>query len=313
MDILFCGTSDFALPSLELLRHSRWRLLGVVTQPDRPRGRGRKLAPTPVKEFALEHGLTIFQPPSGAHLAGMLASAGIRPEVIVVVAFGQLLKIPVLDLPPRGCINIHPSLLPAYRGPAPIQRAIMNGDRRTGVTTMYLSPEMDAGDVILQGPVDIGPGETCGELSVRLAALGAELLIRTVGLIERDRAPRLAQDHSRATYAPALTPGEEKIDWSQDSAALSNRIRSMNPQPGAHTLYNGKSLKIWRALPEPDIEAPDIPPGSICDADPRTGFTVQTGAGRLAVREVQPAGRSRMSAAEFVRGYRVRPGLLLGG
>lgn len=312
MEILFCGTSDFALPSLELLRHSRWRLLGVVTQPDRPRGRGRRMAPTPVKEFALEHGLAVFQPPSGGRLADMLASAGIRPDVIAVVAFGQLLRPPVLDLPRRGCINLHPSLLPAYRGPAPIQRAIMNGERGTGLSTMYLSPEMDAGDVILQEPVDIGPDETCGELSARLAGLGAELLLRTASLIERGRAPRLAQDHRRATYAPALTTGEEKIDWLQDATALSNRIRGMNPRPGAHTLCSGKGLKIWHGLPVTGGTA-DIPPGTICDADPRTGFTVQTGDGRLAVREVQPAGRSRMSAAEFVRGYRVRPGLLLGG
>ncbi|MGD0621251.1 MAG: methionyl-tRNA formyltransferase [Thermacetogeniaceae bacterium] len=315
MDILFLGTSDFAIPALELLASSRWRLLGVVTQPDRPRGRGRKLGPSPVKQFALDRRLTVYQPESGAGLADLLATENLRPSVIVVVAFGQLLKKAVLELPPLGCINIHPSLLPAYRGPAPIQRAIMNGETRTGVTTMYLSPEMDAGDVILQEAVMIEPGTTSGELSARLDGLGAEMLCKTLSLVERGGAPRLAQDQRRATYAPALTPGEERIDWSWDAVSLCNLIRGMNPSPGAHTLFNGKGLKIWRSRPgggTPDGDSGGRP-GTVSDADPRSGFTVQTGRGQLVIESVQPAGRSSMSAAEFVRGYRVRPGLLLGG
>lgn len=315
MDILFFGTSDFAIPALELLASSKWRLLGVVTQPDRPRGRGRKVSPTPVKQYALDEHLAVYQPESGARLSDLLASENLRPSVIVVVAFGQLLKKAVLELPPLGCINIHPSLLPAYRGPAPIQRAIMNGETRTGVTTMYLSPEMDAGDVILQESVPIEPGATFGELSARLAGLGAEMLCKTLSLVERGAAPRLAQDQRQATYAPALTPEEERIDWSRDAVGLYNLIRGMNPSPGAHTLFNGKGLKIWRS--RPDGGAPDGDsggrPGSVSAADPRSGFTVQTGRGLLVIESVQPAGRSSMSAAEFVRGYRVRPGLLLGG
>ena len=249
MEILFLGTSEFALPALEILVHTRWHLLGVVTQPDRPRGRGRKISPTPVKQFALAHDLAVYQPPSGVKLADMLASAAIKPTAIVVVAFGQLLKPAVLDLPPLGCINIHPSLLPSYRGPAPIQRAVMNGDARTGVTTMYLTTEMDAGDVILQESVALAPSMTSGELSAQLAGLGADLLYKTLSLLEAGKAPRQAQDHRRATYAPALTPGEEKIDWNQDAAILVNLIRGMNPNPGAHTLFNGNVLKIWRGLP----------------------------------------------------------------
>lgn len=311
MKILFLGSSDFALPALDLLMYSRWRLLGAVTQPDRPKGRGRKLGPTPVKQFAREQGLTVYQPSSGAGLADLLASERLAPEVIVVVAFGQLLPSAVLDRPPLGCVNIHPSLLPAYRGPAPLQRAIINGEAMTGVTTMYLNPEMDAGDLILQEAVAVGPATTTGELSEQLARLGAELLHKTLCLIEQGRAPRQAQDHARATYAPALTPGEERIDWNRDAVSLSNLIRGMNPHPGAHTLLNGKELKIWRGLPGDSSAGGQ--PGSIGAVNPRSGFSVQTGRGQLLIEEVQPAGRSRMSGAEYVRGYRIRPGLLLGG
>jgi methionyl-tRNA formyltransferase len=295
---------------MELLASSRWPLLGVVTQPDRPRGRGRKVGSSPVKQFALEHHLAVYQPSSGAMLADLLASANLKPSVIVVVAFGQLLRPAVLELPLLGCINIHPSLLPAYRGPAPIQRAIMNGETRTGVTTMYLSPEIDAGDLILQEAIGIESGMTSGELSAQLARMGAELLYKTLGLLEKG-APRLAQDQSRATYAPALTPEEERIDWSWDAAGLANLIRGMNPSPGAHTLFNGRGLKIWRSRSGGSIA--DGEPGSVSYANPRSGFTVNTGRGQLVIESVQPAGRSSMSAAEFVRGHGVCPGLLLGG
>jgi methionyl-tRNA formyltransferase len=319
LDLLFLGSSDFATPALALLASSRWPLLGVVTQPDRRRGRGRRFGPTPAKQFALEHDLAVYHSESGARLADLLASKNLRPSVIVVVAFGQMLKQAVLELPPLGCINVHPSLLPAYRGPAPIQRAIINGETRTGVSTMYLSPEMDAGDVILQEAVKIEPGTTFGELSAQLANMGAELLFKTLSLVEKDDAPRRAQNQRLATYAPALTPGEERIDWTRDAVVLSNLIRGMNPSPGAHTLFNGRDLKIWCGRPgERDSDrAPDrdseVQPGSVLNEDPRSGFSVQTGRGQLVIESVQPAGRSRMGAAEFVRGYRVRTGLLLGG
>jgi methionyl-tRNA formyltransferase len=311
MRILFLGTSEFALPAVRLLANGGWDLMGVVTQPDRPRGRGLKPAPTPVKQFALEHGLAVYQPESAAALAGMLEAEAIRPEIIVVVAFGQLLGQQVLDLPPLGCVNIHPSLLPAYRGPAPIQRAVLNGDTVTGVTIMFMSPEMDAGDIIMQKAVPIDPDMTCGELEAVLAELGAELLSRSLSLIAGGRAPRRAQEPGQATYAPALASGEEEIDWSQDAVTLYNKVRGMNPRPGARTLCHGKGLKIWsaRALEGDSKEQP----GHICSVDPGAGFTVQTGKGRFLALEVQPAGRRRMSGAEFARGYRIAPGLLLGG
>jgi methionyl-tRNA formyltransferase len=317
LDILFLGTSDFAIPALERLLNSKRRLLGVVTQPDRPRGRGRKLSPTPVKQFAMDAHLPVYQPSSGAELAELLVSSGLRPSVIVVVAFGQLLKEETLALPPLGCINIHPSLLPLYRGPAPIQRAVIDGESRTGLSIMYLSRDMDAGDVILQETVTIAPRTTSGELSDQLAGLGAEMLCRTLNLVEAGGAPRHSQDHDRATYARALTPGEECIDWSQDATTLCNLIRGMNPSPGAHTLFNGKGLKIWRSHPADPLqragESPAGRPGTVCLVDSRSGFSVQTGRGQLEIEEIQSAGRSRMSAAEFVRGHRLCPGMLLGG
>jgi methionyl-tRNA formyltransferase len=187
----------------------------------------------------------------------------------------------------------------------------MSGETSTGVTTMYLSPEIDAGDLILQEAVGIEPGITSGELSAMLARMGAELLFKTLIRLEKGDAPRLAQDPSHATYAPALTPDEERIDWSCAAVELANLIRGMNPSPGAHTLFNGRILKIWRS--RPGDSASDGEPGSVSYANPRSGFTVNTGRGRLVIESVQPAGRSIMSAAELVRGYGVCPGLLLGG
>ncbi len=197
MKVLFLGTSEFALPALKLLENSSWRLLGVVTRPDRPRGRGQKQAPTPVKQFALQRGMPVYQPESATALTVMLENDPVKPELIVVVAFGQLLETEVLSLPPLGCVNIHPSLLPKYRGPAPIQRAVMNGDAVTGVTIMYLSQIMDAGDMILQEAVPIAPAMTSGELEAILAGLGAQLLIKALSLIEAGRAPGAPSQRTR--------------------------------------------------------------------------------------------------------------------
>lgn len=305
------GTSEFAIPTLEMLRNSRWPLLGVVTQPDRPRGRGRKLAAPPVKQYVEGTGIPVYQPGSSGELAKILTSGQIKPAVIVVVAYGRLLSSQILKTPPLGCINLHPSLLPAYRGAAPMQRAIINGETRTGITTMYLNEEMDAGDIILQEEIEIGQDETYGEFASLAAKRGAALMFKTLTLIEEGKAPRLSQDHSRATYAPPLKAEEERIDWTRSAKRIYNLIRGMNPRPGAYTLFRGNNLKIWRARPEDGVSE-HFRPGQVVDADPKTGFTVQTGNGRLLITEVQPAGRSHMSGAEFVRGYKIFRGFLLG-
>ncbi|MGB9792632.1 MAG: methionyl-tRNA formyltransferase [Thermacetogeniaceae bacterium] len=311
MRILFMGTSEFAIPTLEMIRHSRWHLLGVVTQPDRPRGRGRKLSAPPVKKFLMGSETPVYQPAASQEIAELLAREALQPDVIVVVAYGVVLPSQVLGLPPLGCVNLHPSLLPAYRGAAPLQRAIINGETRTGITTMYLSEELDAGDIILQEEIEIAPDMTYGELADIASKKGASLMFKTLSLIEEGKAPRFPQDHSKATYAPPLRPEEERIDWKQDAKRICNKVRGMNPQPGAYTLFKGNVLKIWGAKPV-EGNSGQFMPGQVVDADPKSGFSVQTGDGRIVVTEVQPFGRKRMSSAEFVRGYKIYQGLTLG-
>lgn len=311
MKILFLGTSEFALPTLEMIQHSKWHLIGVVTQPDRPRGRGRKVSPPPVKEFLMGSDVPIYQPVTSQEIEALLSKKELQPDVIVVVAYGVILPAQILRLPPLGCVNLHPSLLPAYRGAAPLQRAIINGETKTGITTMYLSEELDAGDIILQEEIEIHPEMTYGELAGIASKKGASLMSETLFLLEEGRAPRLPQDHSKATYAPPLRPEEERIDWNQDAKRICNKVRGMNPQPGAYTLFKGNVLKIWGAKPKEGNTGRFIP-GQVVDADPKSGFSVQTGDGCVVVTEVQPSGRKRMSSAEFVRGYKIYQGLTLG-
>lgn len=305
------GTSRFAIPTLKMLLESDWRLLGVVTRPDRPQGRGRRITPSPVKQFVADYRLPVYQPETAGELAALLMCGEIKPAVIIVVAYGQLLPPEVLELPQQGCVNLHPSLLPAYRGAAPIQRVIINGETGTAVTTMYLNSKMDAGDLILQEEVEIPAGATSGELADLLAVRGAALVSKTLNLIVRGAAPRHPQDDSRATYAPPLRREEAKLDWTMGAQELSNLIRGLNPNPGAYTLCRGKIVKVWLADPLTG-KAGDQAPGDIVTADPRTGLVVQTGSGQLLIREVQPAGRAHMSGAAFVRGYKMHAGFRLG-
>lgn len=310
MNILFCGTSQFAVPTLELLIENKWDVIGVITQPDRPRGRGRKIASPPVKEF-LAGSLPVYQPTTPQEMIEVINKYHLKPDVIVVVAYGMLLPLQVLKLPPLGCINLHPSLLPKYRGAAPIQRAIMNGEQISGITTMYLSEEMDAGDIILQEETVIPDDATAGDMADFLAERGAVLMEKTLTLLQQGVAPRHPQDHNCATYAPPLCKEEERIDWSRDAEEISRQIRGMNPKPGAYTVLKGSILKIWRSQVNKDLLSGFLP-GEVVDSNPKTGFSVQTGRGQIVLQEVQPASRPRMSAAEFVRGYRISPGLRLG-
>lgn len=303
------GTSEFAIPSLNILLENKYKLLGVITRPDRPRGRGRKVCSPPLKIFAENYGLPVYQPESTVELLNDVKK--LKPTIIICVAYGQILPLPVLQTPPFGCVNMHPSLLPLYRGAAPIQRAIINGEEITGITTMFLSTEMDAGDIILQQEVEIDNEITFGVLSDILAAKGANLLLKTLDLIEKGKAPRLPQDHSKATYAPPIRPEEEKILWEKSAKELFNLIRGMNPKPGAYTLFNGNVLKVWGARLL-DENGQEYPAGQIIEANQKAGIIVQAGKGQLLITEVQPAGRSRMSCSEFCRGYKVSTGLKLG-
>lgn len=310
MRLIFMGTPEFAVAALKALLGAGEDIVGVVTQPDRPRGRGKRLAPPPVKQAALAAGLEVIQPGS-LQDKGFLDKLGTwQPEVIIAAAYGRILPEPVLKLPPGGCINLHASLLPRYRGAAPIQRAIMAGESETGVTTIYMAPELDSGDIILQERAVIGPQETAGELHDRLAALGADLLVETLKLVAAGRAPRLPQVEDEATYAPLLKPEEEVVDWSREAAAVVNHIRGLSPQPGAYTLRAQERLKIYRAHLDSSIGRGV--PGKVLVVLPGGGFRVQAGAGQVMVTEVQPSGKKPMPASAYIRGYRLEPGEVLG-
>lgn len=307
MKILFCGTAQFALPTLKRLLNNKWDVVGVVTQPDRRRGRGRKIASPPVKEV-VAGSLPVYQPATAEELIDVIEQHNIKPDVIVVVAYGMFLPIEVLNLPSLGCVNLHPSLLPKYRGAAPIQRAIMNGEQMTGITIMYLSSEMDAGDIILQEEVEIPIDATAGEVGASFAELGAALMEKTLIMLEQGTAPQRIQEHDLATYASPLSKEEAQIDWSRTAQEIANQVKGMNPKPGAYTvLKGGKLIKIWKTGSIND-ESSIYEPGQVVESSPKTGFIVQTGQGQILLKEVQPAGRARMSAAEFVRGYNVASG-----
>lgn len=324
LKLLFMGTPDFALPSLERLHRSEHLLSAVVTQPDRPRGRKRKLQPPPVKQWAREHGLPVLQPAVLGDETFFQEIAGIAPDLIVVAAYGNILPPRLLELPPHRCINLHASLLPAYRGAAPIERAVIDGVSRTGVTVIELVPELDAGDIILQESLPVSLVETAGELAARLAHAGAQLLEKAVDRIASGKAGRTPQDHGRATHAPPLRPEEGRLDWSGDALSLYNRIRGLNPRPGAYTFYRGRRLKIWRAAPpagsENELEGrsgggalPEkAPPGAVFSSNNGRLFVAAGDACYLELLELQPAGKQRLSAGEFHRGYRFPVGATLG-
>ncbi|MFY9503451.1 MAG: methionyl-tRNA formyltransferase [Dethiobacteria bacterium] len=324
LKLLYMGTPHFALPSLEQLYHSDHLLVAVVTQPDRFRGRGKLLRPSPVKQWALERDLPVLQPEKLKEEAFLRKVAEIAPDLIVIVAYGKILPPRLLQLPPHGCINLHASLLPAYRGAAPIERAVIDGVPETGVTVITVAPELDAGDIILQERQPVHFTDTAGELSERLAAAGARLLRQAVNQIASGSARRTPQDHSRATFAPPLRPEEAQLDWSEDALSLYNKIRGLNPRPGAYTIYRGRRLKIWRAALPGSLEngargeskavtfPKDLPPGFLLALQGDRIF-VTAGDGRfLELLELQPAGKRRINAGDFYRGYRPPAGARLG-
>jgi len=305
------GTPEFAVPSLRLIAENPdFEIVGVVTQPDRPKGRGKKLKAPPIKELALELGLPIIQPVSVNSQEALDVISQWKPDVIVVVAFGQILKPQLLSLPPKGCINLHASLLPKYRGPAPIHWAIINGENVTGVTTQFMSEKLDAGDIILQEEVEIGPEETAGELHDRLADVGAVLLVKTLKLLAQGKAEPKKQDESKVSYAPLLTSKDEVVNWNKEAFKIVNHIRGMNPWPGVYTKLNGRILKIWRAKVYDEELVSDVP-GKVLDFV-EEGFVVQAGQGQVLVVEVQPEGKPKMTAADFIIGRNIEKGHILG-
>lgn len=292
MKIVFMGTPDFAKESLETLYNAKYEILAVVTNPDRPKGRGMKMIASPVKEFALEKGIKIYQPEKVRNNEEFISEIkALKPDVICVVAYGKILPKEILEIPSKGCINVHGSLLPKYRGAAPIQWAVLNGDKKTGVTTMYMDVGMDTGDMILKQETQIGEDETTGELWERLSKIGGDLLVKTLKEIENKTAPRIKQGDD-FTMAPMLDKSMAKIDWENKTALeIKNLVRGLNPIMGAYTFLNGKKIKFWKVDVAKDIFADGdmefMKNGTVIVSDKRDGIYIKTKDGILKVLEVQ--------------------------
>ena len=311
LNILFMGTPDFARDSLEAVYNAGHNILGVVTNPDRPKGRGMKLVASPVKEFAIEKKLKIFQPEKVKKNEEFISQIkDMNPDVICVVAYGKILPKEILDIPKLGCINVHGSLLPKYRGAAPIQWAVLNGDKKTGITTMYMDVGMDTGDMILKQEVEIGEDETTGELWDRLSKIGGELLVETLKQIENGTAPREKQGED-FSVAPMLNKEMAKIDWENKTAQeIKNLVRGLNPIMGAYTFLNGSKIKFWKVdiannigYDEDNIQI--FKNGTVLVSDQRDGLFIKTKKGILSVLEIQGENAKRMSINDFLRGNQI--------
>lgn len=303
------GTPDFAVPCLKALFEADEQVVSVYTQPDRPKGRGRKMTPPPVKEWALAHHLSVFQPTrfKEAEIVAQLADQ--KPDLLIVVAYGLILPQEVLDLPTWGAINVHASLLPKYRGAAPIQWAIINGEKESGVTTMRLDAGMDTGDMLLQDAEAIGENDTAQSLHDRLSLLGGKVLLRTLASLRQGTLWPQPQDSALATYAPPLKKEQGEIHWDLTALEIDRWIRGLAPWPGAFTFLHGKRVIIHRTAPDP-VEKPGIP-GTICALE-EGRIKVHTGQGILSILEVQLEGHRRLSSEEMVRGFSFRVGDRLG-
>ena len=309
LKIVFMGTPDFAVPPLQALHDSGHTVLAVVTQPDRPKGRGRKLTPPPVKKTALQYGYPVLQPETVRTDPFHQQMTQLAPDLYIVAAFGQILPQSLLDIPTIGSINVHASLLPRHRGAAPIQWAIINGDHETGVTTMLMDKGMDTGDMLLMEKTAIGPDETAADLNDRLSVMGARTLIQTLEKLQNDTLKRIPQDHEKATYAPMLKKKDGEIDWSMPAQRLECLIRGMIPWPGAYTFSDGMRLKIFKAsVLEREIS---VPPGTILECFPGE-LRVATGKSALALQEIQGESGKRLPIDDFLCGCRLPDGTCLG-
>lgn len=300
MNIMFMGTPDFAVPSLEKLIEEH-KVCAVVSQPDRPRGRGHKLMPPPVKEAALKYDIPVYQPDTFKDKAFMPVLEKHKPDVIVVVAYGRILPSYVLDFPKYGCVNLHGSLLPKYRGAAPVQWAVINGEKKSGVCTMRMEKGLDTGAVYEVYETDIEKYETAGHLFDRLAIAGAQLLLSTLSKI--DELTPIPQDDSLSCYAPMITKEDARINWHKTSTEIINLIHGMNPAPAAHTSYAGAPLKIYTAE---HGESTRLNPGEIGSVIRKKGLEVGCLGGSIIIKEVQPAGKKRMNAEDYLRGHEMK-------
>ena len=309
MKIVFMGTPDFSVPVLEALVKAGHQVEAVVTQPDKPKGRGKAVLMTPVKEKAMELGIPVYQPVKVREPEFVEVLKELKPDVMVVVAFGQILPKAVLDIPPYGCVNVHASLLPKYRGAAPIQWVVIDGEKESGVTTMMMDVGLDTGDMLEKAVVPLAADETGGSLHDKLSVLGAELILSTLDKLEKGTAVRTPQTDENTCYAKMLKKNMGDIDWTMDAVSIERLVRGLNPWPSAFTRWNGRMLKIWEAkvLPDPAVKAPC---GSVISAD-EEGLKIQTGNGVLCVTSLQLEGKKRMDTAAFLRGYQIEPGCIM--
>lgn len=323
LNIVFMGTPDFAKESLKAIYEAGYNILAVVTNPDKPKGRGMKLIPSPVKEYALEKNLKIYQPLKVRNNIEFLDEIkNLKPDVICVVAYGKILPKELLDIPRLGCINVHGSLLPQYRGAAPIQWAVLNGDKETGITTMYMDVGMDTGDMVLKEKVEIGENETTGELWDRLSKIGANLLVKTLKQIEEGTAPREKQGEN-FTLAPMLSKEMAKINWDEmDAIKIKNLVRGLNPIMGAYSNLDGKKVKLWKVnvvsvndlikkfpeLEEYTYRIKGLAPGTVLFSDEKNGLYINANGGIIEVLEIQGENAKKMSINDYLRGNKIQAG-----
>lgn len=307
------GTPDFAAVILEKIITSGHEVIGVVTQPDKEKGRGRTISFSPVKELAIKYGCTVYQPVKVRDESFLQTVKELAPEAIIVAAFGQILPKTLLDMPPYGCINVHASLLPKYRGAAPIQYSILEGEEETGITIMYMDDGIDTGDMILQARTPISPDETGGSLYEKLAVIGADLLIEALEKIKNNTAERIHQNNEQSTYVKMITKEMGKLDFTWPAIKLERWIRGMDPWPSAYTFLDGKTLKIWKAEVEEyqDKENKPAKPGEVVEVR-KDAIAVMTGEGILVIKELQLEGKKRMPCGAFLLGYPITVGTVLG-
>jgi methionyl-tRNA formyltransferase len=311
--IVFMGTPEFAVPSLKVLLDKGENIVCVVTQPDRPKGRGRKILPPPVKEFALQAAIPVLQP---GRVRGDDFHAELRkfePDIIALTAYGNILPGNIINLPPLGTINVHGSLLPKYRGAAPVQWALINGETETGITIMQMDEGIDTGDILLQDRIPIEPADTAGTLSVKLAALGGAVLGKALDLLRLDKLKPVQQDEKQASLAPLLNKKDGLVDWSQSATEISCLMRGLDPWPTTYTTLSGRRLRLFspEVVDKHPCQKNFSEPGIVCRAD-RHGLLVSTGRGCLLIKEVQPEGSRRMDVHAYISGRPILPGTLLG-
>ncbi|WP_373598383.1 methionyl-tRNA formyltransferase [Paraclostridium bifermentans] len=309
MKIVFMGTPEFAVPCLQKIIDEGHEVLGVVTQPDKPKGRGKKLSMPPVKELALKYDIPVYQPIKAREESFVETLKEINPELIVVVAFGQILPKSILDIPKFGCVNVHASLLPKYRGAAPLNWVIINGEEKTGVTTMYMDVGLDTGDMILKSEIPLDDEITAGELHDKMMIDGAEVLKETIDLISQGKAPREKQDDENTCYSPIMDKSLGNIDWKKPAKEIHNLIRGVNPWPSAYTTYENQTMKIWKT--KVLNEKSNNEPGTIISVD-KEGIKVCTADNLILISEIQMSGKKRMIVSEYIKGNTINTDIILG-